>query len=267
MKKVFRQHRRSTLTGFSSVMLQFESRMLNKFILSLIVFMMFGLVTNAQKAFEGKISYNIQVIGIDADRTADQIPQFLEYLIADDHIRMNVTGREEGTDYSFILEQDFIIEPDFLAGLEQDYLTFYSATPKFLIKHAESTVFEIPIQANDKAESAKLNQLEKVDKPVAIQGYICQKYKIINANPMDRDIVQYVWLTDELVMPNSKATIQIEGNGFIDGRLGIPLKIKSEEYGRTIIMTAYWVDESKVNKSEFEIPEDYELKDFRVLQM
>lgn len=267
MKTVIRQNKRRVFQSTSTKSIICSPEFLTKFILPFLAIFLFSFVAHTQTAFEGTVSYNVQIVGNDADQTSELIPQFYEYYFSGEHILMKMSGESENLNQDFVTTKDFIINWDFLFACQQGDVTFYGETPKHLINHAEKTVYQLPAHLVGDPGLSQINELEKMDDQTKIHGYVCDKYRVVNTGTIESEVEQYVWLAEDLKMPNPNMHVQLGGTGLVDCQNGLPLKVLTKANGQMFIMTAYWIDARTVSKAEFELPSDYDLKDLNVIQM
>ena len=90
-------------------------------------------------------------------------------------------------------------------------------------------------------------------------------------DPEKGEMVQYLWATKKIKFDPPKSNDNVSPSIFIKGIEGTPLRIETEvkQSGMsfTMIMEAEKVEKKKFDKSLFEVPSDYTVKDFDPEQM
>jgi hypothetical protein len=202
------------------------------------------LTLRAQKAFEGMITYKIQLMGENADQLAAFMPEAYQYKIRGNLIRFHMEG-------------------GITAALLGDILIDTKKGDAFMIKEAEKTAYLI----KDTGETPPGPVVEPEEEVITILGYPCQKYKV--TTPAETgSTVQYVWATRDIqiVKPQKSNGTAPAGAGqiLIEGLDGFPLKVMTTvpEGGLILVMTASEVELLKIDKSDMEIPKDFTVKDF-----
>ena len=200
--------------------------------------------TSVAQSFEGKIVYGIELKGEGADQFAAFMPSSYEYTVKESNLKFKMNGGMTSA-----MMGEFIV----LGDREESYM----------VKHSEKTAYKMEPDEDEKESDIKPT-VTKEKETAKIQGYTCQKYKVV-MNSDGNEVVQYMWVTNEIKFKKPK-NAQNAGQLFVDGIDGFPLKVTSEMntmgMAMTMIMTATSVDTRKVSDSVFEIPNDYEIKKF-----
>lgn len=193
----------------------------------------------AQKALLGKIIFKASLSGEGAEMAQSMMPDSYEYWVGKGSILFKVKG---GLAESMMGE--ILVNADGSA---------------YLIKHSEKVCY---ILKNDGSASPQ-SKAEAEDEVLDILGYACRKYKI-ETQANGESSTQYAWVTDKYKINFMPKGDMAGGAGglWINGVKGIPLKVVVSVMGMTSTMTASELTETKIPKSAFKIPKDYEKKEF-----
>ncbi len=203
-----------------------------------------SLSLSAQKGFEGIVSYEITLMGENADQLAPFMPQAYEYKIRGNLIRFHMEG-------------------GMTAALMGDILIDTQKGEAFMLKEVEKIAYRI----QDEGERPAKPLIEAADETLVILGYPCRKYKVTTPEGEGAS-VQYVWATPDIhiekPLKRNGKTPSGADQLLIEGLDGFPLKIMTTlpEGGLVLIMTASVVDLRRLSKTEMEVPKDFTIKDF-----
>lgn len=214
---------------------------MKKYILFVLALVALNVAVIGQKTFEGKITYGIKLEGENADQMAGFMPTSYEYLISGSNLRFRTVG-------------------GMTAAMMGEIVVHGEEGDAYMIKDAEKTAYKMP--NDDEGYDGKAPQIEKTGKKAEIAGYSCVQYKVTSDGGEAGDVTQMMWITQDINIAKPKKNGKHGGAVFMDGIDGFPLKIESDVMGMTMIMTATSVKKINVDESEFEIPGDYEVKDF-----
>lgn len=213
-------------------------------VLCLLALMILSAPAFAQKPFEGTIVYSIKMLGENADQMAAFMPESYEYSVKDHLLKFKMNG-------------------GMTAAMMGEFIVDGKAETAYMVKHNEQTVYKMPTEDEDEAEVGGEPQITKEDETIEIAGYQCQKYAVTKDMGNGEESTQYLWVTEEIQIEKPKKSKKMSGgNIFVDGIDGFPLKVMTETMGMTMIMTATTLDMTKLDKEEFEIPSNYEMKEF-----
>lgn len=217
-------------------------KQMKKSVFLIITFLFLAVPSMAQKTFEGNMIYTIELSGESADQMAAFMPQSYEYLVKGKKIKFKMNGG-----MTAMMMGDIIVDGE--------------TEKAWMVKHEEQVAYTFP--ENDEKEDESSPSITKEDEVITISGYECQKYKVIFEGDNGETSTQYLWVTDKIKFDRSSKAKELNtGSFFLEGIEGVPLKIMIENQGMTMIMTATTIEKKKVSDSEFDIPEDYEEKEF-----
>lgn len=219
--------------------------LLKNILSTLIIFSFLATPLMAQQTFEGKIKLSIELKGEGAEQMASFMPKSYDYTIKGEKMKFKING-------------------GMAAAMMGDVILDGNADKVYMVKHSEQTVYTVT--NGEETQEAMAPKVTKMDEVVDIQGYKCQKYKVIMSVEEGVEIVQYIWATDKIKIPTPKGNMGMQGsNIIIDGIDGFPLKTEySLAMGPSemkMVMTAISVEKGSVDNSEFEIPQNYEQKE------
>jgi hypothetical protein len=220
-----------------------KSQKMKKSIFLLIVMFFVTSVTFAQRTFEGTIRHEIKYLGESADQMAAFAPSGTVYMIL-------------GNDLKFRLEGGMT------AAMMGDILVKGKEGISYMLKDDEQIAYKF---TSDDEEVEEVHPvITKEDEIITIVGHQCQKYKVVTTTE-EGEVVTYVWTTLDFVFPKFKGS-STSGNVVFEGVPGVPLKHMTtmDMMGMSIttIYTAIELTEGKLSAEEFEIPENYEIKEF-----
>jgi hypothetical protein len=211
-------------------------------VLQIFAFLVLASPAIAQKTFEGKMVYTIELMGEGADQMAAFMPQNYEYVVKGKKLKFKMNG-------------------GMTAAMMGEIIVDGETEEAWMLKHEEQTAYTFP--KDEEQEASPTPKITKEDEVINISGYECQKYKVVTETENGEVNTQYLWVTDKIKLDrSSKAKEFNTGSFFLDGIDGMPLKIMMENMGMTMIMTATTIDQKRVSDSEFAIPDNYEEKEF-----
>lgn len=200
-----------------------------------------SLVKAGGDGFEGVIKYAIEVEGEELDAaTKAQMPSEMVMYYKESLIRMEqVSPMYSIASVSNVADGSVIILMDMMGQ-------------KFAVKQSAEDVEKAKEDVGDE-EKPEINFLDETKE---IAGYTCKKAEVIqNGETME------VYYTNEISVPkNENAQNSIEG---IDGML---MEFTIVQQGFSMTMTVKEVKKTKVKKTMFTIPPDYEVKTMEEFQ-
>lgn len=196
----------------------------------------------AQKKFEGRITYSFSLEGEGAESMAAFMPRTMS---------IDVLKSES----SIVMSGGLM---DLMLGR---VFTVSKKNKSYMIKDNEKVAYEMSMDQN--TPTSENNTITKEDETIIIQGYTCQKYKVVSTGP-EGESISYVWTTQELVLPQtmsnkSAASSMLSGKG----TPGTPLKVMTSQGGMTITVTATQISKNKPSKDLFKIPKGYSIEPFK----
>jgi hypothetical protein len=193
--------------------------------------------------FEGRIVFGISVEGKGADQMAAFMPTSYEYLMADGNMRMKMNGGMS-------------------AAMMGDVVVLGEEEKVYMVKDADKTAYLMPSDDEEENDVSD-TQVEKMNETAEIAGYTCEKYKVtMKTESPPGNTTQFMWVTKDLKVGRPKGAEKSNGSLFVAGVEGFPMKVETKTMGMTMIMTVEEVEKKSVPASTFEIPSDYEVKDF-----
>ena len=222
-----------------------------KNILSIIiaVFTLTGSVF-AQGNFSGQITYELDYKGQGVEAFKSMLPGSYDYFFRDGDMLFRMNG-------------------GMAAAMMGDFVVFGKQGEAYMVKHAESTAYRMDSDADkgkEEVDNAGL-KVEDTGETADILGYKCKKYKITLEDDEAKG-TQYMWVTDKLNIAKPKGAGKVSSTGamFSEKIKGFPLKVEMtmNQAGMviTMVMTATNIDDSKPEKSLFQIPDSYKIKEF-----
>ena len=208
----------------------------------LITLFLVAITVQAQKSFEGRIVYSVELSGEGAEDMAPFMPENYEFVVKGEKIK-------------------FMMKGGMAAAMLGEFISKDNDDKVWMIRHNEKRAYYFP---KDEGEEEVDNaEVTKEDEVLTISGYECQKYKIVTSFPNGESVTQYVWTTDKIKFASAKKARRMNtGVFFQKGLEGFPLKVQAGNAEITMIMTATIVDKSKIANSEFEFPDTYEKKEY-----
>ena len=212
---------------------------------SLSLLLCFGQII-AQGNFEGKIVFDINIEGENAEMMAGMMPQHFNYLVKGSKIKFTTEG---GMMQDMMGE--FIINTDDGSG--------------YMVQHSMKKAYKMEPPTEDEAAEMDMKpNVKKEAESEKIAGYDCQKYTITLSTQMG-EMVQEIWATKDIKfnrthLPNTQGMGQI----FYEEIDAFPLKMKQElpmGMGK-MTMEASEVAPGTIDSKMFEIPSDYAVEKF-----
>lgn len=197
----------------------------------------------SQKTFEGKLDFEINLLG-DAGMMAAFMPSGYTYYFQGSDILFKMNGGMAAT-----MMGEILMNGNDGVG--------------YMIKHGEKTAYKIEADEGDSKSTGGAPEITRENETLDILGYKCQKYKVkIQAEGMD--VVQYMWVTSELKLkkPKSSEKMPSGNNLFIEGLEGFPLKVVSDipMANAKMEMIAVQISEESLAKGMFIVPPDYKIE-------
>lgn len=204
----------------------------------------------AQKTFEGTVTYAYEVKGENAEMMAAMIPQ-----------KMVIKYGKKG--------MITYMEGGMMAAMMGKIVLDGVNNETFVVKEAEKAVYLMKPEDMEEVEEPQVDQMIKQDEEAEILGYRCTKYQMVTAQE-GMKTTQYIWVTDDLKTPDFKLPgMKNFGGGVLSGGKlpGFPMRVEVAitNMDATVVMTASELDPVKVDNKEFLRPKDYVVKDFSEL--
>ncbi len=216
-----------------------------KKLFNLIAILLISLTTFAQ--FEGKIVFDSKLMGEGAEQMQAFMPKSYVYHVKGNDLLFKMNGGMAAMMLGEIL-------------IDGDKQTSY------MMKHAEKKAIKITgDEVADDNDSGPKPNIVKEDEMLTIAGYKCQKYRVEVGSGEDK-MTQFIWVTSDIkIKPPKKGAPKTMKSVFVDGIDGFPLKImvsmNALGANLTMTMTAIEVDENKLDKAKFKIPDGYTVED------
>lgn len=189
--------------------------------------------------FEGIIKYKIEIEGDDIDATTKaQMPNEMIMYYKGSLIRSEqVSPMYSMASISNTEDESVIILMDFMGQ-------------KFAVKQLKEDLEEIEEELEIEEEETEKPEINYIDETKEIAGYTCKKAEITQ----DGETME-VYYTDEISIPLTK-----DSQNSIEGLEGTLMEFTIVNEGMTMTMTVKEVKKTKVKKTMFTIPSDYEIK-------
>lgn len=204
----------------------------------LLLFICFLATTNlfAQKVLEGKLTYSFKIMGEGVEAYESMMPTSMEIYSSKKGMMVKMNG-------------------GMLAAMMGEIVS----TPKeaYMLKHDEETAY---LMKDDEASKDNDAQVVKEDEVAEIQGFKCQKYKVIKTTAKGEQTA-YIWINSDYKFPVTGGKGGAE-NMAVPGVPGIAMKTMTSEAGMTVVLTATEFKTGKQHKKYFTIPKGYAKKDF-----
>ena len=203
----------------------------------------------AQKPFQGIIRYEMAISGTQAE---------------------HMKGMMGGGKHVWMYKGENTRQEQEMMGMKITNITDSKNGLMYVLKNDAKVAYKMDRnKAKPKADEGKEPPVEKLDEVLEIQGYKCQKYKIIAQSSMGEQQI-YVWATKELKMPSTKDTSLPKDEGLhFKGIDGMPLKSVMDMMNGAIkiTLTAVEVKVEKLDDELFKIPKDYKIEDFDPMKL
>lgn len=220
---------------------------MKKIFLSLMAISCMGLASFAQ-AFEGQVTYSIDVKGENAALFAAMMPNSIDmYFLGNDMMYRTNGG--------------------ITSSMMGDIVTKGAENLTYMVVHSKKTVYKIDPSKDKKVEASELPKvtLEGTEK---VNGYSCKKYLVKFPKKEDSEMYQYMWCTTDLKInrPAISTSAQSSYKMFLDGVEGFPVKMdmyikaKGMEINQELNLTK--ISQNKPDASLFVIPSKYKMEDF-----
>lgn len=193
----------------------------------------------AQKPFQGKITYSVDVTGENADMMRTFMFTGYEFYYSKDKMRVDLQGG--------------------LAMMFGYFIVDGSSQKSYMINDEEQVAYDMSNSEGEPIDEGtkEIILLEGTEK---IMGYTCSKYKVTEVSE-ESTTVTYYWMTKEIkIGVNSK--MAIANPLYKNGLEGFPLKMVAEFDGVVLTQEVTEISKKKVNASFFKIPGGYTTKDY-----
>jgi len=205
-----------------------------------------GYQTYAQDFFEGKIHYDIQMEGENADMMKSFMPSGFDYWIKESGLKFSVKG-------------------GMMESMMGEWIIDNESGIAYMLQHSSQTAYKIDPAEYEEDDSSKMKpEITKLNEKQQIAGYECQKYQVKMESEMGT-IEQEIWATDQINVKKPKVQTNSNVNQlFVEGLDAFPLKVISEMpmgIGK-MIMTASQIQPASVDDSLLELPADYKIEIF-----
>jgi len=216
-----------------------------------IIFGIIGFNSFSQDTFEGTISFEVNIIGENAEQMAQFMPQGYEFSF-------------KGT------KSIFKISGGMMAQMMGEIMVDNQTGSSYMINHAEKVAYKMENTMNESVEGMEISRptITKLDEEVEILGYNCQKYKVVSTI-QDQTMESFIWVSKDIVVPypkNSGDMLGGSGAFYFPELEGFPLKmVNNLNSGMGMVkmeMVAVNVERKAMDDSLFNIPEGYEEKNF-----
>lgn len=211
--------------------------------ISLVILSLLAAPLHAQKNFNGIISYDIQLMGENADQYASFMPTSYEYQFLGSDVKMLMHG-------------------GMMEMMMGEILVKGAEGITYIIKRSEDKAYKFDPEIDGENETLQ-PVITKMDETITILGYNCVKYMVVSpATQVSEETVQYVWATREINFKKPKSAQGGSGTIFIHGLEGFPLKIMAEIQGMTMLYTASKIEEKKLKKDDFTVPKNFTIEPY-----
>lgn len=192
--------------------------------------------------FDGKISYDIEYSGEKADMMSSMAPSSYKYLVRGSNMRVKTDG-------------------GMASAMAGDVLVHGNKGESYMLQKDEKKALRFTNASSNNDSEA---EVEELDATKDILGYQCSKYKITNKTEQG-EVTQFMWVTSDLQIDIDE-DVQTSGaanNLAMEKVDGLPLEIKSNipMASMKMTMTASDINWEKIEKSQFRIPDDYEIEE------
>lgn len=207
-----------------------------------------ALTLNAQKLFQGTVSYDFAIEGPNTEMVAFMMPE-----------KMIVAYGKKGMKTYF--------QGGMMADLMGQIVINGKTKQTFQVKESEQTVYLMGPEDMATAEDNTPDQVTKELEVIEIQGYLCQKYKTVK-QAEEGETVQYVWTTQALKAPDlgESGLTSMGGMAMTGGNKvpGFPMKVVSYDPSAdiTVTLVVSELDFTKLDKKAFDIPKGYAIEEF-----
>lgn len=212
--------------------------------LLLLSLLFFVTTSQAQKDFEGKITFSMEYEGAMASQMAAMAPSSMIYQVKGVDTRFEMKGGMMASALGIVIAKS-------------------NEKMMYMIKDSEKKAYKMPMEKD--AETTTKPTVTKEDEVVEILGYKCQKYKVVSL-AQGQDITQYIWAAKDIKVSKPQGGGQAAGgNLHIEGVEGFPLKtiaiatVMGMEI--TTNTTAIEVSTKKLKKTDFTVPKGYKIEE------
>jgi len=206
----------------------------------------------AQKAFQGSVTYTYEVEGEDAEQLSGFIPDGTVVMYGDNKVATEIKG---GTKADMMMSRVFVNDDK-----------------AYFVKDSDQTVYFIDyedVEALRGQAAEKQPEAEQVKGETKnILGYTCQKY-LFTMGQEDREFKLVIWATDAFKAPDMQLPSHHRkdiGSTMLNmgGMNGMPLQVDATfpAMSATLTLKATAIEEGSVPDEVFAKPAGYEEKPF-----
>ncbi len=217
---------------------------------TIILFLFIGLTAtvNAQKLFEGVIKYDIKIEGNNTKMLEGILPKAYTFYVFQNDLRVKVDG---GIMANYMSDMLYVSKTKTTYSLNADEKIAYRFADE--INESNDSLVNVP------KEITKTGETEK------ILNYECTKYQIKQmVNGIE--VVEYVWVTDEIRIGSSNLETPAMQNLSVKGVDGTALKsystVQQNDIKFNMTIVAESVEKKTLEKTLFQLPDNYKVKEF-----
>lgn len=204
-------------------------------------------IAGAQETFQGTVTYKYEIEGENAEMMASFMPEAMI-------VKYGETG---------MLTE---MQGGMMAAMMGKIVVNSKSGETFVLKENEKSVYLMKEEDLEGTEAVDSTNVQKLDESKEILGYECRKYKVVSKQE-GKETTQYMWVTDELKIPEmdmpgmQQLGNSVMGNGKIPG-FPMQVEVTIPNMSTKLLLTVSELDFTKVDAKEFDRPEDYTVKDF-----
>ncbi len=192
--------------------------------------------------FDGTINFNIEYSGEKAEMMSSMAPSSYVYHVRGDKMRVKTEG-------------------GMASAMAGDVLVHGNEGKSYMLQDDKKKALRFTEETGDNDSESNI---EELDATKEILGYQCKKYKVTTKTEQG-EVTQFMWVTPDLSIAIDE-DVQTSGaaNNLAMGKIdGLPLEIKSNipMASMKMTMTASDINWEKIDKSEFQIPDDYTVEE------
>lgn len=200
----------------------------------------------AQSYFEGVISYKMSYSGL-----GEKFEGFESTLTQTRELYYS------GTNFRMI---------DQGVGSRTEYLTTDAGKTGYVFSSILGAINVYKLEADKEEEQQSYDEvITKMNEIVKILGYTCNKYKVVIKDEDGKNTINYFWATNEIKIRNFTGS-KANSSALSREGIGIVLKQIGQVDETTYTMTAQKVEAKKLDKSIFEVPKYYTIKDISEIE-
>jgi len=214
-----------------------------------LVFLLVSFAIGNAQYFEGVIQFKSEITGENAERLKAMMPS--EYV-------MKFKGKKSRIEMKGGMVEIMGMGTTIYDGEKYTYLL----NPQQKVAQ-RMDVSEVKKEVKEEVSKPEIKKLGPGE---TILGYKTIKYEV-KMNTPQGPITQVMWVAPDIVVEKNKA-IKNAQSFMIEGVDGFPLKIvqNMDQLGIKMILTATQVEKKSLSNSEFEIPKDYTVQEFKMDQ-